>query len=934
MAGQCPVTRRTFLKAVGGSAATVTVSGISSLLTGCATRDLDSGSNPAIAAAGTDNPAMHGATPDWAPEPGKARWRIEGVSKVTGAKVYARDFKAADFEGWPRQENWLYALRCDRIDQVVVDFDLSMLPGALQPVTVISSDTLAQHQIPMSLDRNPDNRASFELLARRGHPAGCYGQPVALLIFENFDIYRRARKILDFNPAVIQYGAPGMADPKPHASFDADTFSQEKIYVRNDERGFWNTNMKPNSEGNPTPDFKELCRRERDRIAILTADNVRRGAWREFGTADGRIFQTPAMDPMFMEPESGLAWFNPQTQVLRMVLGTQSPHDDGANVADLFKPSDLRISHVNIIACYPGGGFGGRDKSYFPSYLGLAARFAKAPLRWQMSRYEQFQVGLKRCETRFEESIWLDRRGKIQALAGKFLFNAGGRQNLTGAVGDLAAMSAMSCYDIPRASAEGVTFFSPEFYGGSQRGFGGPQAFMAIETLLDEAARALGKSPFEIRRMNLLGAPDSKTITGGKILFDLQLNQHLNRLESHPLWTGRARTRAERAKSKLRYGVGLAMSNQAYGTAKDGVFAMVEIGPGTGLRVLTHYTDMGNGAATTLALAPARYLGRNAQQITMSDAEVFFAIEGFKAADLGKWGKFSDAKGLSGPFGSSSACLGAFHHYQAVDRAALTLMLHSILPAARSIWGDQKIERRDVKWVDGNLTAAGHPTLGWSRLLDEINRKQWDTVAAAHVTYAGDFWKSNYVFRSGVHLMDCDFIATGTSVNALKAVSHGILREPKEVIVGYGRTNYAPAAALVSVSVAAATGRVKVERVVTTLSAGRLICPDIVKGQSHGAVAMAIGNVLSEACPPGPDGPGNGRWNLDRYRITRMPDVPDQELYALDPPDDDQRHDARGIGEAVMCPIAPALLNALAMATGRRFRQTPVTPEMIREALT
>lgn len=929
MDGRFPVTRRVFLKAVGGGAATVTVSGIASLMNGCATHAVDDAS-PRTA----DNALpTHAGNPDWAPEPGKARWRIEGVSKVTGAKVYARDFKAADFDGWPKEENWLYALRCDRVDQVIDDIDLSMLPRALKPLVVITSETLAEHKIPSSADSSGIGHPAAELFARRSAPAGCYGQPVALLIFENFDIYRRAKKILDFNPAVIRYGAMQPDAIKPYPKLDSTAFKNSKIYVRNDANGVWNTNMQPDDNGNPTQAFKEVARDERAGILDLARDQVQKGKWLQFGTADGHIFQTPAMDPVFMEPESGLAWFDPDTRVMKMVLGTQSPRDDGASVSDLLKPSDLPLDHVDIIACYPGGGFGGRDKSPFPAYLGLAARFAKAPLRWQLSRYEQFQVGLKRTESRFEESIWLDHGGKIQALSSRFLLNSGGRQNLTGAVGDLAAMSAMSCYDIPRASAEGATFFSPEIYGGSQRGFGGPQAFMAIETLLDEAAHALRKSPFEIRRINLLGTPGSRTITGGKILFDLQLNQHLMRLETHPLWTRRVHTRSERAKDGLRYGVGFAMSNQAYGTAKDGVFALVEISQTTGVHVVTHYTDMGNGAATTLALAPARHLGRNAQQIRLSDAAVFLAIKDFDATQSGLWSKFRNAKGLSSAFGSSSACLGAFHHVQAVDRAALTLMLQSILPAARSIWRDDKVQIGDLKWISGNLTAPGHEPLTWSRLLDAINRQGLHTVAAAHLTYAGDFWKSNYVFKSGVTMMDCDFIATGPSVKELRPVTHGVLREPKEIIVGYGRTNYAPAAALVSVAVDAQTGRVTVEQVVSTLSAGRLLCPEIVSGQSHGAVAMALSNVLSEACPPGPRGPGNGRWNLDRYRIMSMQEAPRQELHTLDPPDDGQQHAARGIGEAVMCPIAPALLNALAMATGHRFRQTPVTPAVIREAL-
>ena len=70
----------------------------------------------------------------------------------------------------------------------------------------------------------------------------------------------------------------------------------------------------------------------------------------------------------------------------------------------------------------------------------------------------------------------------------------------------------------------------------------------------------------------------------------------------------------------------------------------------------------------------------------------------------------------------------------------------------------------------------------------------------------------------------------------------------------------------------------------------------------------------------------------DRYQVSRLPDIPVQTLIALPPPNGDPSN-ARGIAEAVMCPIAPALLNALAMATGHRFRETPVTPEQIRGVL-
>lgn len=908
MACDVPITRRTFLKAMGSGAFTMSVSSITAF----------SAASPAAGAA-TDAhsapPAPTGA-PDWAPEPGKARWRIEGVSKVTGAKLYARDYKARDFDGWPKEENWLYALRCNCVDKNFEDFDLSVLPHDLRPIAVVSNQTLNDNRIYLAAEKDPLANEDIYLFAQKGKPANCYGQPVALLIFEDFDTYRRAKKRLDFNESVIRYGTT-----VPKSATTTLYASASKLYVRDDARSFSNLQ----SVGHADKTFTAQCNDIGKDILNLASARVDSGAWHQFDGA----FKTPAIDPVFMEPESGLAWFQADSGCLNLVLGTQSPRADCTSAGKVFKDSNISVKHVHVISCYPGGGFGGRDESNFPVYLALAAPFAKGALRWQQSRHEQFQVGLKRAETDFTESIWLDDGGKLQALVCSFGFNGGGKQNLTGAVGDLAAMSAMSCYDIPRAIAQSAVSYTPALFGGSQRGFGGPQAYLAIETLMDEAAQALRKSPFDIRRNNLLRKKQGKTLTGAPILFDLQLADLLNRLEAHELWRNRASVRAQRSTLGLRYGVGLAMSNQAYGTGKDAVFAMVQIQPNAGLHVLTHYTDMGNGAATTLALAPAACLGQNAQKITMNEVDAF-QIPGFDYSKLGILGD-RRSKPISGPFNSSSACLGAFHHFQAVDRAAMALMLQSVLPAARAIWRDPHVGRQDLKWTNGKLTAAGHPAINWPALLDEINRQQLPTVAAAHVTYAGGFWRSQYTFASGVFEMDCDFIAVGPDTRNLKGLPQGKLLPPHDTF-NYGRTNYAPSAALVAVSVNPETGHVKVEHVVTTLSAGRLICPEIVQGQSQGAVAMAMSNVLSESCPLGNHGPGNGTWNLDRYLITRMTDVPQQELIALPPPDGDH-HSARGIGEAVMCPIAPALVNALAMATGHRFRETPITPDKIREAL-
>ena len=105
---------------------------------------------------------------------------------------------------------------------------------------------------------------------------------------------------------------------------------------------------------------------------------------------------------------------------------------------------------------------------------------------------------------------------------------------------------------------------------------------------------------------------------------------------------------------------------------------------------------------------------------------------------------------------------------------------------------------------------------------------------------------------------------------------------------------------------------------------------------------MATGWALLEDTPPGMGGPANGMWNLNRYHVPRFDDVPIttgtgltdrlQELHLLEPVEDDDKV-GRGIAEAVMCSVAPAISNALYDALGERFTSMPITADKIRERL-
>src|SRR6516165_10458447 len=84
--------------------------------------------------------------------PGRQRWnpaatgagRIDGVAKVTGSKLYAADFRAADLPGWPAKTSHAMLLRTTDATHVYTGLDLSRLTGALKPSVVVTADDFAR----------------------------------------------------------------------------------------------------------------------------------------------------------------------------------------------------------------------------------------------------------------------------------------------------------------------------------------------------------------------------------------------------------------------------------------------------------------------------------------------------------------------------------------------------------------------------------------------------------------------------------------------------------------------------------------------------------------------------------------------------------------------------------------------------------------------
>src|SRR6478736_7421662 len=155
--------------------------------------------------------AAFATSPDFATRetlPGRGSWnpaatpgggRIDGPAKVAGAKLYASDFRAADLPGWPSRTSHALLIRAADATHVFAGLDLSRLKGALEPSRVVTAADVADAGIRVTAFYEGD------LFCPVGKTPLYLGQPVALLIFEQFDTYDRARIALR-DGTFVQFG--------------------------------------------------------------------------------------------------------------------------------------------------------------------------------------------------------------------------------------------------------------------------------------------------------------------------------------------------------------------------------------------------------------------------------------------------------------------------------------------------------------------------------------------------------------------------------------------------------------------------------------------------------------------------------------------------------------------------------------------------------
>ncbi len=177
-------TRREFLKATAAGTAGLLVS------------TLDLGRWMPSYAATMNSPG------GWSGPAGQAHYRIDGLAKVTGQKIYARDFRPVDLPNWPTTYRQALVVCATFVDHIFDGLDLDQLPKELQPVVTITAADLARDFIGIAEEDYPEG----EYLVPSGKPPSYLGQAVAILLYDELAAYNAAKEQIVFNGKVVRVG--------------------------------------------------------------------------------------------------------------------------------------------------------------------------------------------------------------------------------------------------------------------------------------------------------------------------------------------------------------------------------------------------------------------------------------------------------------------------------------------------------------------------------------------------------------------------------------------------------------------------------------------------------------------------------------------------------------------------------------------------------
>ena len=543
---------------------------------------------------------------------------------------------------------------------------------------------------------------------------------------------------------------------------------------------------------------------------------------------------------------------------------TQAAQMDRESLAEIM---GMELEGIRVVPSACGGGFGSKLDVSFQPYIALAAWVLGRPARICYSRGDSMRASTKRHPSDIRLAVGCDETGRISGFVFDGIFNTGAYASWGPTVANRVPIHASGPYATKDYRANSVAVHTNAPPAGAFRGFGVPQSAVAQECAFDLLAEKLGMDRLAFRRLNALknGVP---TVTGQVFNSGVGIDDCFAALEDS--WHAAVASAASFNKTAIsddspwRKGVGIASCWYGCGNTSLPNPSTMRMGITADGRIILHQGAMDIGQGANTVITQ---IAADGLGVPVHDVHIL--------------GGDTD---LTPDCGKTSASRQTFVSGKAAMLSGMAL--RDMVLRHGNVDANAKIA------LDGavlTLADAGGGTLRIA--LTDMPVNDYGYVFMAEETY-------------------------DPPTSPLDEKGQGI----PYAVFGYG-------AQIVELSVDAALGRVRLDKITTAHDVGRAINPLLVEGQIEGGVAQGIGMALMEDYQPG------RTENLHDYLIPTIGDVPQFDHVIVEVADEEGPYGAKGLGEHVLIPTAPAILNAIRHATGAAIYDLPATPDKVCAAI-
>jgi len=333
-----------------------------------------------------------------------------------------------------------------------------------------------------------------------------------------------------------------------------------------------------------------------------------------------REYRTQTVEHGFIEPEAALAMPEANGR-LTVYCGGQIPFGDRAQIAASL---DLPEDRIRVVNCLIGGGFGGKEDVSVQIHVALAAWLTKRPVKMVLSRKESLWVHPKRHATIIKMKTGAKKDGTLVAHDVEIYGDGGAYASLSNHVMLRATTHAAGPNEVPNVKVDTYAMYTNNVPSGAFRGFGVTQSGFAMECQMDVLAEALGMSPLEIRRKNIL-APGKQTIAGQVLTESCGLPQALEAVAAE---MRKHSFVAVEGNKRRAWGIACAYKNTGYGSgAYDAAGAEVEVFADGRASVRAGAAEIGQGLVGVLAQVVSEELGVPYEQVDVLVADTDLTLD-------------------------------------------------------------------------------------------------------------------------------------------------------------------------------------------------------------------------------------------------------------------------------------------------------------------